>query len=394
MIRPFSIVCVSSQPWTSALPTNRQQIMIRAARRGHDVLFVETNDFVGWHLARLARRGDAVSVRRLFVSDRVSTRVSVSKALNLFPWGQKYELANRVNAAVTASLLRRHVASLPKPVVLWIYDPGFAGLIGRVGEDLAVYDCVDAYEQQAGSDARRQRLISAGDARAASTAQLVFVTTRALLERHVARNRQTHLVPNVGDFEHFRGAFDHARTARDVARLVHPVVGFAGNFLETKVDFGLLEAVAEARPDWTMLLIGPAPREARPHLDALAVRSNVHWIGPKRYEELPEYVAAFDVALIPYVENDYTRSCFPLKLYEYLAAGKPVVASGLPELEGMEPDVVVASGMRAFVGAIERALSLRQREDIERRMAVAARNTWETRTQRLLELVAAELPPG
>ena len=86
--------------------------------------------------------------------------------------------------------------------------------------------------------------------------------------------------------------------------------------------------------------------------------TNVRWLGPKPYSELPRYVAAFDVGLIPYVENDYTRSCFPLKLYEYLAAGKPVVASGLPELAGMEPDVVLVDGPAAFVDAIEAALGL------------------------------------
>jgi glycosyltransferase involved in cell wall biosynthesis len=96
------------------------------------------------------------------------------------------------------------------------------------------------------------------------------------------------------------------------------------------------------------------------------------------------------VALIPYLENDYTRSCFPLKLYEYLAAGKPVVATGLPELRGMEPDVVVAKPDE-FAAAAARALELETPADVERRSAIAARNTWETRAARLLELVSAEL---
>jgi glycosyltransferase involved in cell wall biosynthesis len=388
---PYSIVCVSSQPWASELPTNRQQIMLRAARRGHDVLFVETNDFAGRHMVRAVRGAGTTAIRRIFASDRASAGISVRKAVNLLPWGQKYEFANRVNAAVTAWLLRRNLASLRKPVVLWIYDPGFSRLIGSLDEDLAVYDCVDAYEEQAGSDPRRRRLIAAGDARAASTARLVFATTRALFNRQVRRNPRTHLVRNVGDYEHFRVASEHAHAARDVEQLSRPVIGFAGNFLPSKVDFRLLDEVADARPDWTLLLIGPSSTDARARVDALADRSNVHWLGPKRYEDLPRYVAAFDVGLIPYVENEYTRCCFPLKLYEYLAAGKPVVASGLHELDGMEPDVVVAQGVQAFVGAVESALSLRGRDHVERRMAVAARNTWETRTERLLELVAAEL---
>ncbi len=126
-------------------------------------------------------------------------------------------------------------------------------------------------------------------------------------------------------------------------------------------------------------------------LERLARRSNVRWVGPKPYSELPKYVAAFDVGLIPYVSNAYTRSCFPLKLYEYLAAGKPVVASGLPELAGMEPDVVLVDGAAAFVDAINAALGHLSDADRIRRMEVASHNSWETRAGRLLALVQVEL---
>jgi glycosyltransferase involved in cell wall biosynthesis len=113
----------------------------------------------------------------------------------------------------------------------------------------------------------------------------------------------------------------------------------------------------------------------------------VRWLGHTPYEELPRRVAAFDVAVIPYLANAYTRSCFPLKLYEYLAAGKPVVASGLPELDGMAPDVVLADGVERFERAVEQALELRTDDDRGRRMALAAGNTWEGRAGRLLALV-------
>ena len=122
-----------------------------------------------------------------------------------------------------------------------------------------------------------------------------------------------------------------------------------------------------------------------------ASQANVVWLGPVDYDALPSVVAAFDVGLIPYLENTYTRSRFPLKLFEYLAAGKPVVASGLPELEGMEPDVTLVSGSSDFTAAANAAASLDGPEDVGRRRALAGTNTWESRTSRLLDLTAAEL---
>ena len=139
------------------------------------------------------------------------------------------------------------------------------------------------------------------------------------------------------------------------------------------------------------MLVGPAHADTRARLTELDSRSNVRWIGPRTYTELPRYIAAFDVGLIPYATNEYTRSCFPLKLYEYLAAGKPVVASGLPELADMEPDVVLASSPSAFVEAVIAALELSSPHDRSRRMSLAAQNTWETRTEKLLDLVGGRL---
>jgi len=394
--RPFSIVCLSPQLWSVDLPTNRQQIMRRAASRGHRVLFVETGSFLGTHLWRLVREGARGSLaRRLLASEQVAPGIEVRKALNVLPWGHKHRLPNAVNAALTNLLLRRMARRLPQPLVLWVYDPCAARSVGACREAFAVYDCVDDYPEQAGPDRRRRQLAVHGDAHTASRSRLVFATTSPLHERHSRLNPKTHLVPNVADYAHFAPAADRSFAGEDVAGLPRPVVGFAGNFTASKLDFDLLEAVAVARPAWTILLIGPARAETRARLARLSALPNVRWLGPKPYAKLPRYIAAFDVGLIPYESNDYTRSCFPLKLYEYLAAGKAVVATGLPELAGMEPDVVVAAGDAASViGAVEEALGRSGDDDRRRRMEVAAGNTWETRAGRLLELVAGELAAG
>ncbi len=169
------------------------------------------------------------------------------------------------------------------------------------------------------------------------------------------------------------------------------MIGFAGNFMTLKVDFELLEAVAAARPEWTLLLIGPVQPDAEAALKSLQRHENVTWLGLKAYADLPRFVAAFDVGIIPYTRNAYTQSCQPVKLYEYLAAGKPIVASGLPALADKEPDVVLAEGADGFVAAIEDALRLDSDDDRARRMALAAQNTWENRASTLLDLVSQAL---
>src|SRR5206468_6012611 len=164
-------------------------------------------------------------------------------------------------------------------------------------------------------------------------------------------NPRTQLVPNAADAELFRPAVARSTASADVSELPRPVLGFAGNITSSKIDFPLLLAVAKAQPRWTFLIVGPSRRESVRELTRLLELPNVHWVGHKPHDQLPQYVAAFDVGLIPYRETAYTRNCFPLKLYEYLAAGKPVVASGLPELRDMEPDVVLVEGVRNFTAA-------------------------------------------
>jgi glycosyltransferase involved in cell wall biosynthesis len=392
---PFSIVCLSSQDWDAPLPTNRQQIMSRAAQRGHRVLFVETSDFLGKHLWRLVRGPRrAVAVRRLVAGVDVAPRVRVSRLVNLLPWSQRFAWCNRINWRIGAALLRRQAASLPGPRILWIYDPRGADAVGLLDESFAVYDCVDDYRHQTGSSRRSQAVVTTLDRAAGSRSRLVFATTPSLLERHAGTGRgAAHLVPNVGDFDHFAPAADRTIARAGLRELPRPVLGFAGNLAGNKVDFALLARLADEFAEGTLLVAGPAERAVLPLLEALAARANVQWLGPQPYASLPEVVAAFDVALIPYADNPYTRNVFPLKAFEYLAAGKPVVASGVPSIAALEPHVRLATGHDAFVAAVRSAVDLGA-TGADERVALAAQNTWEDRTSRLLGLIADELARG
>jgi glycosyltransferase involved in cell wall biosynthesis len=389
MEKGFSIVCVSRQDWHAGLPTNRQQIMVRAAKRGHRVLFVETGGHLSRHLWRLVTRpGRGSLARRLFGAERPAEGIAIEKALTIAPWGQKFRLPNLINSRLTGLRIRRAARRLDGQRVLWLYDPTAFELVGHVGEDLTVYDVVDDYAEQVGPDARRRRFVAEADEEAASRSQVVFATTSGLYERQLARNPDTHLVRNGADYAHFSNLNG---TAPEVRALPEPIVGFAGNLTPEKVDFGLLGAVARSRPDWSVVLVGPAAEDARSGLEPLAQLPNVHVLGFQPYDDLPSLVGGFSVGLIPYRATAYTRNCSPLKVFEYLAAGKAVVASGVSELAGMEPDVVLVEGADGFVAAIEAALADDSSDAIARRQRLAEKNTWEGRTERLLELIGGKL---
>jgi glycosyltransferase involved in cell wall biosynthesis len=388
--RPFSIICVSPQPWHAELPTNRQQVMRRAARFGHDVVFVETAHFLGrdvWRLIRSRGANGRAIVRRLAAGERVAPRITVRTAPWLAPWARRYRWANRLDTALTRILVRRLVRRTHGPVVLWLYDAASSSLVGRCGEAASVYDCVDDHVEVAGGNPRVRALLAAADSQAAIASDLVFTTTRSLYERHRTANPLTHLVPNVGDYHHFAQAASRSIAADDVAALPRPLLGFTGNVAAWKVDFALLTDVARRRPDWTLALVGPTRADTVDALVRLTALPNVHYLGARPYERLPAYVAAFDVGLCPYLWNAAMRSGFPLKLFEYLAAGKAVVASGNPDVAGMAPDVRLVRGADAFIRAVEEVLTLDGDADRARRMALAAANTWESRTAHMLELV-------
>jgi glycosyltransferase involved in cell wall biosynthesis len=364
--------------------------MRQAANRGHRVLFVETGSFVGKHLLALVRGPGRVSLaRRLLGGESVYPGITARKTVNILPLAQRFRSSERVNGVLSRIVVGRAASKLPEPRVIWLYDPRATWAIGAADATLAVYDCVDDYAQQV-VHPRGRALVADADRRAASRADLVFTTTKALRERHHRANPKTRLVGNAGDFDHFVHASDRTNVRDDLRGLPGPVLGFAGNFLTGKVDLYIVEILADRYPAGTVLLAGPADAASETPLRALATRPNVRWLGHVPYEELPSVVAAFDVALIPYAANAYTQNVFPLKLFEYLAAGKPVVATGLPELEGMEPDVVVCDP-DDLQPAVAAALELRQETDVARRQALARENTWETRATRLLEATADEL---
>jgi len=280
-----------------------------------------------------------------------------------------------------------------KRPILWLYLPGMADLVGRFGEKLLVYFVVDEYAaypglkpEVAASMRRREEMLL-------RQADVVFTTAATLRDERLPLNRHTYWVPNAVDFAAFADALAApGPEPASLASLPRPRLGVVGS-IGSKVDLDLLTAVAWARPGWSLALIGPVTRGVDiGKLSALRALPNVHLLGAVPPAEVPRVMHACDVGLIPYVISAETRHVNPLKVYEYLAVGLPVVSTPLPNL-AVPPEMARTAGTpEEFVAAVEAALAEAGDEAwAARRRAYAATQTWEARAEEISQRVAEAL---
>lgn len=281
--------------------------------------------------------------------------------------------------------------------ILWLFRPNMPDIIDQLDPRLVIYHVVDEYSAYPGltaNQAARQRSL---DAEMTRRADLVFCTARSLVEARRPLNPDTYYVPNAVDFRAFQQALTepNERPPAAMSNLHRPVLGVVGS-LNAKVDLTLLAEVAERRPEWSLALVGPLGYGPREHeWSRLSALPNVRWPGSVPHEQVPAVIAACDVCLIPYRLNEQTRHVNPLKLYEYLAAGKPVVATPLPELEQFPSVVRLAADTSAFITAVDWALQEAGDPYTQAtRRAIASANTWDHRVAEMGELIEEALGAG
>lgn len=391
---PGALVCLSSQAWDSRLWTNRQHVMSRLARRG-PVVFVHTAYFMPRRLLQILTSGSGRRARlREFVglSERQDGLMLFS-AWNLLPMGTRFRPVSRLNARLTALRLRRALARRGLGVgIAWAYDPLVAPIVDGLRPRRVVYHCVDDHAGQVTSRLR-QASIAEGERELLARADIVFTTARSLADRLGREHSRVHALGNVADYDHFARA-RRAAVPADMAAIVAPRAVFVGAVNEIKVDLVLVEALARGLPEVAVVLIGPETVTGaayRERLDAVAALPNVHLLGGRPYEQLPDYLAGADVAIVPYLGNRYTVGVFPMKIYEYLAAGLEVVTAGLPETRAVGAHVHATETPEEFVAAVRAALAAP--DDVAARQDLARGHTWEARTDEMERLIMA-LPGG
>ncbi len=237
--------------------------------------------------------------------------------------------------------------------LLWFYTPMMLGFADHLPAEAIVYDCMDELSAFRFADP----LLVEREAELIRRADVMFTGGYSLYEAKRAAHADIHPFPSAVEREHFAAARTGLPDPGDQAGISHPRLGFYG-VIDERVDLALIDAVAAARPDWSLVMIGPVAKIDPAHLPR---RPNIHWLGGRGYGELPAYLGGWDVALMPFALNEATRFISPTKTPEYLAAGRPVVSTPIVDVVrhyGEIGGVAIADGAEAFVAACDAALAL------------------------------------
>jgi glycosyltransferase involved in cell wall biosynthesis len=384
---PYTFVSFSRHPWSDVW-LNRQHIMSRMARR-HRVLF----------FSRVPRWKEYWWKLLTHEPIRWRSRAIMPSLIDLRPWPwlpgvpEWPDLDRFVDklhvARIRSSLRRRRWDNR----IVYVWHPEMAHMVGRFGERLSVFHCYDDYASYSWLSAGARRSIEEQIRRLLDTTDLVFAAGDAM--RQTLARDDVHVIPNGVDYELFATAYggDEPPPA-DMARIPQPIVAHVGR-LHMGIDFELLTEIARRRRDWSVLVLGPIPgtywAEQQAAYDAFRREPNAYHIEGKPVAELPRYLRHVRVALMAYRMTDWTRRIFPLKLFEYLAAGKPCVGPPLDENIRYKEYVTVAGSADEWVQAIEQWLHADSDEIARKRMALAHQNSWDSRCERILALIAQKL---
>jgi uncharacterized SAM-binding protein YcdF (DUF218 family)/glycosyltransferase involved in cell wall biosynthesis len=391
MLRDHNVLCISSLDWSEHWQIH-QELMSRLAAEGNRVLYIENTG------VRAPRVADLSRVRRRVSNWWHSTKGFREVRENLFVYSPLFlpfpysRVAGWVNRVLLFRALQRwmHATDFTRPIVFtFLPTPLARAIIAQVAPAAVIYYCADDFA----SSSPAARRVSASEAQLIKDADLVFTTSERLRERAAALGGRVHRFPSGVNFD----AFDRVRHGdgpppEDLAHLQRPVIGYIGA-LHQWLDQPLLAKLAARLPDASFALVGP------PYSDVSRLRecSNVHLLGERPHDEVPNYVKAFDVGLVPYRLSDYTNSVYPVKLNEYLAMGIPVVATDLPEIRRFNAEhgdvIAVAPDAEDFAAAIVNALRPTSGDLLERRVETARRNSWNERLaamSRVIDEVLAE----
>lgn len=383
MLEGRSIICFGGEDWWYHHPHSKTHLMRRFARAGNKVIFVNS---ISMGLPSLTNKdllpkiGRKLKSYAKFARDTDEGITVVSPATIPFHGNAATRKVNqRLLIAQIGSLVKRKKMSRP---ILWIAIPTAANVIGQFDESCVVYQVSDKYDANSEDHAVDPAKIRALHEQCIEKADIVLYSGRRLLEEATLGREKSYLLEQAVDFEHWSQVAT-LEPADKIGAIPHPRIGYFGAIEPWLVDQELIKLAGEKHPEWNWIFIGNLARGTE-----FGELKNVTHIPPVPYNDLPRYAAGFDVCVLPWeTEHAFTSYGSAIKVREYLATGKPVVISPLPEYESMSDVIRIAGAREQFIAMVEDALAENDPSATKRRQDAVKDGTWDARAEWVSDLI-------
>lgn len=379
------IVILSTAEWSNPFWTNKQHVAVALEKMGYRVFYI---DSLGLRRPSASTQDFNRILKRLKTAFRPPREVKK----NIWVWSpiilpfQSISWVRGLNRFLFGLWLSFWLKKKDfKKYTLWTYNPLTTRILEVNNFNNLIYHCVDEIKAQPGMPVQ---LLEEAESELVVQSNVVFTTAKQLYETRKKINESTFYYSNVADFEHFQKALlNKTRIPDDLNVVPKPIAGFIGALSGYKVDFELIRQAAMENPEVSFVLIGKVG-EGDPWTDVSLLKeiNNIHFLGPKNYKELPAYLKGFDIAMLPNTLNEYTDSMFPMKFFEYLAAGKPVVSVDLKSLSDFHDVCFLSESYTEFSKNIRLALNDTD-EQLDKRVEIASKYTYDSRMEKMMTIV-------
>lgn len=377
MLKGFDLLCFGDD--YDRMPSTFQRI-VKEISRENRVLWVNSLgerriEFSLRDLRRIIEKIRSVGMKE---TDKIDKVVVFSPLA--FPMSYDWRVIRRLNAKLVLFQLRRIMkkVGMKSPIVMSAVR-GVFDLIEVLPKRLVVYFCLDDYRQLYKD---RNGFLEEAEEKLMKTSAVVFVTSRSLITLKKGSNRFIKYIGQGVDYGNFSRAQESIEVAHDIKSIKKPIIGFCGT-LDHWVDFELINKIAISRPGWAIVLIGRKDTD----LEMLKRAENIYYLGRKDFGSLPAYIKAFDCAIIPFKIDELTKYVNPLKALEYLASGKPVVSTYMPDLEQTQGLVYLTRTPDQFIACIEKAMNEDSKERVEKRLKYSQNYTWPKRAEEVSNII-------
>lgn len=389
MIKNENIICISTIDW-DFIWQGHQEIMSTLAKHGNRVIFIENTGVRSPGISdfpRLRKRIKDYFKGVKGIRKEMDNLYVFSPVILPFPY---LRLARWINKRLILSILKKwmSVVDFSDPIV-WTFlpTPLSLELIKELTNKLTIYYCIDNFRVSSAQACK----IEKSERKLLNIADLVFVTSNELYKYCLNYSGKVHLFPFAVSYEKFEKArLSKAQPLNELKNIKKPIIGYVGG-IHKWIDQGLIKNLALKYKDFSFVFIGPIQTD----ISLLSGIENIYFLGKKEHSQLPFFINNFDTCIIPYLAASYTKNVYPTKLNEYLAMGKSIVSTNLPEIEAFNEKhagiVYVADNYEEFSACLDKAI-FEDRQDLRiKRIEAAKQNSWSNTIENMSILINAEI---